>query len=252
MSEVLLKINYNKCTVQIEQNQPFLQFLNKSPVAPHKSFTMRGYLYVTAALLWISDTLIQVQSSITKAQQRFTFKEKTMNKLFFVGLALTACISLAGFSLCGSSVAAQGGQSGQQGGQGGQGQRPPGPPPQGEGRRGGPDGEGRMLRMLDLTSDQKDQIKKLHDAEQATAKPIHEQLKTMHEQLRAATKDGAFNESAVRSLLAQTQQPELELEVIRFKTRAAIHDVLTPAQKAKLAESQAAKEKNHDGPPPRH
>lgn len=161
-----------------------------------------------------------------------------MNKLFFVGLALTACISLAGFSLYGSSVAAQGGQ----------GQPPQGPPPQG--RRGGPDGEGRGLRMLDLTSDQKDQIKTLHDAEQEAAKPLHDQLKTMHDQLRTITKDGAFNESAVRSLLAQTQQPELELEVLRFKTRAAIHDVLTPAQKVKLAERQAAREKNHDGPPP--
>lgn len=166
-----------------------------------------------------------------------------MNKLFFVGFALTACISLAGFSLYGSSVAAQSGQ-------GGQGQRPQGPPPQG--RRGGPGGEGRVLRMLDLTSEQKDQIKKLHDAEQAAAKPIHEQLKTMHDQLHTITKDGAFNESAVRSLLAQAQQPELELEVLRFKTRAAIQDVLTPAQKARLVELQAAMEKDHDGPPPRH
>lgn len=107
-----------------------------------------------------------------------------------------------------------------------------------------------MFRMLELSSDQKNQIKQLHDAEREAAKPIHEQLKTIHEQLRTATTDGAFNESAARLLLAQAQQPELELEVLRLKTRTAIYNLLTPAQKAKLAELQAAMEKNHDGPPP--
>ncbi len=168
-----------------------------------------------------------------------------MNRSVFLGLALTAFISLAGFYLNETSVAAA---------QGGQGQRPQGPPPQGpppQDRRGGPGGgEGMMFRLLDLTSDQKDQIKKLHEAEKEASKPIHDQLKMIHDQLHAATKDGAFNESVVRSLLAQSQQPELELEVLHLKTRTAIFNVLTPAQKAKLTELEAAMEKNHDGPPP--
>ena len=228
----------SKCTDRAPQKQQALQFLNNSPVAPHKSFTVRSYLCVTAAQQWISDTLIQVQLSIMNAQQRFTDEEKNMNKLFFGGLALAALIGSAGFSLCDASpVAAQAGPGGQRG------QRGQVPPPQGEqqGRRGGPGGDaGMMFRMLDLSSDQKNQIKQLHDAEREAAKPIHEQLKTIHEQLRTATTDGAFNESAVRSLLAQAQQPELELEVLHLKTRTASYNLLTPAQKAKLADRSLA------------
>lgn len=164
-----------------------------------------------------------------------------MNKLFFAGLALTAFISLAGFSVGETFMVAA---------QGRPGQRPQGPPPE-QGRRGGPDGgKGMMFRLLDLSREQKDQIKTLHDAEQAAAKTMHEQIKPLRDQLHAATKDGTFNESIVRALLAQAQQPELEMEVLRLKTRTAIYHLLTPAQKARLTELQEAREKNHDGPPP--
>ena len=160
-----------------------------------------------------------------------------MNKSFVLGLAFTTLIGITG--LCElSAIAAQSGQ----------GQRQQGPPPQG--RRDGTGGEGMLFALLDLTSEQKDQIEKIHDAEKVAAQPIHEQLKTIHDQLHAATKDGAFNESVIRSLLSQTQQPELELEILHIKTHTAIFNVLTPAQKAKFIELQAKLEKQHDGPPP--
>ncbi len=166
-----------------------------------------------------------------------------MNKSFILGLALTAIIGIAGFDWCETSVvAAQ------------QGQRPQGapPPPQGEMQGRGPGGgEAMLFTLLDLTTDQKDQIKKLHDAERAAAKPIHDQLKTAHDQIQTATKDGVFNEVAIRSLLVQTQQPELELEVLHIKTHTAIFNLLTPAQKAKALELQEKMEHRHDAPPPR-
>lgn len=163
-----------------------------------------------------------------------------MNKLFVLGLAFTTLMGITG--LCElSAIAAQSGQ----------GQRQQGPPPQG--RRGEPAGGERMLfALLDLTSEQKDQIEKIHDAEKVAAQPIQEQLKTIHDQLHAATKDGAFNEAVIRSLLSQTQPPELELEILHIKTHTAIFNVLTPAQKAKLIELQAKLGKQHDGPPPPH
>ena len=161
-----------------------------------------------------------------------------MKRSVLLGLTLTLCLSLAGFYVGETSVTSA---------QGGQGQRPQGSPSQD--RRGG-GGEGMMFRLLDLTSDQKEQIKKLHDVEREASKPIHDQLETIHDQLHAATKDGAFNEPVVRSLLNQTQQPELELEVLHIKTRSAIFNILTPAQKAKLTEVEATMGKNHDDPPP--
>ena len=163
-----------------------------------------------------------------------------MNKSFVIGLALTSLLGVAGFDWCETTVNAQ------------QGQRPQGPPPQGEmPRRGGDPGSERMvLALLDLSSEQKEQIEKIRESERAAAKSIHEQLKTVHEQLQAATKDGAFNESAVRSLLAQAQQPELEIEVLHIKMHSAIFNVLTAAQKAKFIELQEKMEKHHDGPPP--
>jgi periplasmic protein CpxP/Spy len=158
-----------------------------------------------------------------------------MNKLLLSGLVLAAFIGLATFSQSGSSVASAHGQR---------------PQEENRGRRGGSDGGGRMFRNLELTTEQNDQIKKLHVAEKAASETIREQLKTIHEQLRSATKDGAFNESEVRTLLGQTQQPEFELEVLHLRTRTTIYNLLTPAQKAKLAESQPARERNHNGPPP--
>ncbi len=165
-----------------------------------------------------------------------------MKRSVFLGLALTASISLASFYPGETSVVSA---------QRGPGQRSPGQPPQD--RSGGPGGgEGMMFRLLDLSSAQKEQIKKLHDAENEAAKLIHDQLKTIHDQLHIVTKDATFNESSVRSLLAQAQPPELELEVLHIKTRTAIFNLLTPAQKARLTELQAAMEKNHEGPPPRN
>ena len=161
-----------------------------------------------------------------------------MSKSLVLVIAVTGLIGLTAFYLPYTSVFAT---------QSGQDQRPQGE----QAHRGGlSGGEGMMFRLVDLTSEQKDQIKKLHNTENEAAKSIHDQLKTIHEQLQAATKDGAFNESVVRSLLARTQQPELELEVLHIKTRTAIFNVLTPAQKTRFTELRAKIEKNYDGPPP--
>lgn len=128
----------------------------------------------------------------------------------------------------------------------GGGQRPPGPPPN-AGPGGGP--QDIIFALLDLTAAQKDQIKKIRDDEKNASTPFHQQLKNLHDQLEATTKDGNFNEAAARTILAQMQQPEIELHILHLKTGAAIYQILTPAQQAKLAELRE-KMATHGPPPP--
>jgi protein CpxP len=142
----------------------------------------------------------------------------------------------------------------QEGGQG----RPDGPPPFGGpggpggpgGRRGpgGPGGEGRMFAHLNLTDDQKAQMKSLHEKAWADSKPYMEQLRAIHEQMRQLTESGQFNEDAVRALATRQAQAETELTVIRVRTQVAVFNLLTPEQKAKMKEMG---ERHHrQGPPP--
>jgi Spy/CpxP family protein refolding chaperone len=61
------------------------------------------------------------------------------------------------------------------------------------------------VHSIDLSNEQKAQIKKIHENENSAARLIHDHLKPRHDQIQIATKDGTFNEVVVRSLLAQTQ-----------------------------------------------
>jgi len=116
-------------------------------------------------------------------------------------------------------------------------QGPGGPPP----GRGGPWGGGPrdgfipFARDLNLTDDQKAQIKKLTDASRESTKALFDQLKTLHESAPDPLKDGVFNEDAVRSAAQARSSIQVELEVARAKLFSQIYAVLTADQRATLA-----------------
>ena len=114
--------------------------------------------------------------------------------------------------------------------------RPPGPPP--DGFRGGPgprDGLGPLARDLNLTDDQKAQIKKITDSFEAGTKDLHDQLRTLHEGEPDPLSSGTFDEAAVRSAAEARSHVEVELAVARAKMMSQIAAVLTTDQKAQLA-----------------
>ncbi len=128
-------------------------------------------------------------------------------------------------------------------------QGPPGP--RGGGFRGGPGGPGRdglgpLARDLNLSDDQKAQIKKIQDSFEAGTKDLHEQLRTLHEN-EPDPLTGTFDEAAVRAAAEARAKVEVELSVSHAKMMAQIASVLTSEQKAQLT---AKRQEIGPKPPP--
>src|SRR5437764_1986165 len=137
-------------------------------------------------------------------------------------------------------------------------QQPQGPPPgPGGGFRGGPGGPGGPRegfgpfgpfgRELNLTDDQKAQIKKINDSFRESDKALFDQMHTLHES-EPNPMTGAFEEAAVRAAAEARAKIHIELEVSHAKMMSQIAGVLTAEQKAQLAARH--EEMKRMGPPP--
>lgn len=137
---------------------------------------------------------------------------------------------------------------GQHGGPGGH--RGPGGP----GMHGGHGGDllGHFARELNLTDAQQAQVKQLVDAFHESKKGLHEQLmKTGPGGPFEGLKDGAFDEAAVRAAAQARANLHVEMEVGHARLMSQIYALLTPEQKAKVAElRQRHQQKRGPQPPP--
>src|SRR5207237_10456012 len=129
-----------------------------------------------------------------------------------------------------------------------------GPPPPGGGFRGGPGGPregfgpfGPFGRELNLTDDQKAQIKKIQDSFKEEDKALFDQMRTLHES-QPDPMSVEFNEAAVRSPTQARAKIQVELEISAAKMMSQIAAVLTAEQKAQLAARRQQFERK--GPPP--
>lgn len=100
------------------------------------------------------------------------------------------------------------------------------------GHRGG--GEGLMLRGLDLTDAQKEQIKQIRESHSATIKSLREQVHTVMRDVHQANQGTTFDEAAVSQKLAQIAPLQAKLMAEEFKIRQETLAVLTAEQKAKM------------------
>ena len=126
-------------------------------------------------------------------------------------------------------------------------QRPQGPPPPGPGFRGGPpDGLGPLGRDLNLTDDQKAQIKKINESFADNNKALFEQMRALH-QNEPDPMSGTFDEAAVRAAAEARAKIQVELDVAHAKMMSQIAAVLTDDQKAQLAARRQKFERH--GPP---
>jgi periplasmic protein CpxP/Spy len=131
-------------------------------------------------------------------------------------------------------------------------QGPPQGPPPGGGFRGGPgprDGLGPIARDLNLTDDQKAQIKKINDSFAESNKALFDQMRTLH-QSEPDPGSGTFDEAAVRAAAEARAKIQVELDVSHAKMMSQIAGVLTAEQKAQLAAKRQQFERHGPPPPP--
>jgi len=135
----------------------------------------------------------------------------------------------------------------------------PAPPPMHHGHgmgMGHPMMMGFFARQLNLTDDQKTQMKAIMQKEHPNMKPLHEQQRQIDQQLRQYV-EGTYDEAKVAALAAQKAQIQAQLTIQETRIHNQLYQVLTADQKSQLtkmeAEHQARMQqrmnKNQQAPP---
>jgi protein CpxP len=130
---------------------------------------------------------------------------------------------------------------------------PPPPPVHHHGMHGHMMRAGFFPRALDLTDDQKTQMKAIVEKERPTMKPLFQQERQLDQQLRQYS-EGAYDDAKVRALAAQKSQLEVELTVAHTRMHSQMYQLLTPDQQSKLKEIEAnhqarMQQHMHEAPP---
>src|SRR5712671_4187677 len=120
--------------------------------------------------------------------------------------------------------------------------------PRDGGFRGGPGPRDDLgaLRDLNLTDDQKAQIKKITDSFEESNKALFDQMRALHGS--EPDPSAAFDEATVRAAAEARAKIQVELEVSHAKMLSQIAGVLTAEQKTQLAARRQKFERQ--GPPP--
>ena len=114
---------------------------------------------------------------------------------------------------------------------------------------GGPGGDfHRMLKQLDLTSDQHSQVKAIFEKEKPTLQPLMEQMRQNQSAMKTLEAAGPFDEAKVTALATQNSQTMIQLQVEHERIKSEIMQILTPDQKAKLAQIET----DHEGRMSKH
>ncbi|GAA5232118.1 periplasmic heavy metal sensor [Verticiella sediminum] len=127
----------------------------------------------------------------------------------------------------------------------------PAPGRHGEGPRGHHRGDGpapfagpQMLRGVNLTEAQRDQIFSIRHAAMPDARNAMKEVAAAKRELRELTRAGAFDEAKAQSAAEREGTALAKLSLLRAKTESQIHAVLTPEQQKTLAERrEKAKER---------
>jgi protein CpxP len=106
------------------------------------------------------------------------------------------------------------------------------------GMMGGPGmGEfGMFLHGLNLTDQQKAQVKQIFEAEKPNMKPIHQQEAQIHQQMMQLVTSGAFDQAKANAIAAQEAQVHSQMTVEHLKIGSQIYALLDSDQKAKVSD----------------
>lgn len=109
----------------------------------------------------------------------------------------------------------------------------------GWGKRGGHHRGGMMLRGLDLTDEQKAQVKQIMEASKAKTQPLRESLNANRQKMKEVTANGAFDEAQITSLATEKGTLSVQMSVERARLKSQVFALLTAEQKAKAAEMES-------------
>jgi Spy/CpxP family protein refolding chaperone len=116
---------------------------------------------------------------------------------------------------------------------------PPAPPTHGHGMGMGMEGHMQfMAAKLNLSDDQKTQMKALMQKERPTMQPLHQQEHQIDQQLRQYV-EGNFDEAKVAALAGQKAQIQAQLTVEETKIHNQLYQLLTDDQKTQLKQMEA-------------
>jgi len=117
---------------------------------------------------------------------------------------------------------------------------PPPPPMHGPGHEFGMGGRvlGFWSKSLNLTDDQKTQMKAILQKERPSMRPLFQQSRQIEQQLRQYA-EGTYDEAKVRTLAAQKAQVEVNLTVAETRIHNQLFQVLTADQQTQLKQIEA-------------
>ena len=93
----------------------------------------------------------------------------------------------------------------------------------------------RIAQKLNLTDEQKTQVKTITEDSKTRIKPLMESLRESHKQAENLGVDGTFNEEQVNQIAGSQSETMKQLFIEKEKTKAQIFAVLTPEQRAEAA-----------------
>jgi len=99
-----------------------------------------------------------------------------------------------------------------------------------------------MLRQLDLTDAQRQQVKAIFEQHKAEFQPIRERIHTALEAQRTAAEATPPDDAAIRAKATDVAAAEADLAVTLAHVRAEVFAVLTPDQQAKALQLKQQRE----------
>ena len=99
---------------------------------------------------------------------------------------------------------------------------------------GGPRGMFAGLRQLDLSEDQREELRALREQNRGEGEARREQLRIARQALTDAVMTDAVNESLIRALAAELATLEADAAVQTAHRHAAMLQILTPSQREEL------------------
>jgi protein CpxP len=109
-------------------------------------------------------------------------------------------------------------------------------------RRGGPMGFGPGFSQLDLTDDQKTQLKSIADSHREEFRTAGEKVRAARDGMQELVEADSINESAIRAKSAEIAAAEAEVMIMNAKVRQESMQVLTSEQQQRLKELRAARQ----------
>lgn len=94
---------------------------------------------------------------------------------------------------------------------------------------------GRVLEQLNLTSEQQQQIDNIREQRKASSENLREQFQAAREEMRSLQASNA-SAAQLRQQRQEMEQIKEQLEDQRFEAMLEIREILTPEQRAQLAE----------------